>query len=76
MRRPAFFLILTGILLFGFGMVVAYQGAGPREIPRSPPRVSPTTMDPDTLPDLLIAVLASLALVGVPGLILTLAVAG
>jgi hypothetical protein len=33
-------------------------------------------MDPDTLPDLLIAVLASLALVGVPGLILTLAVAG
>jgi hypothetical protein len=33
-------------------------------------------MDPDTLPDLLIAVLASLVLVGVPGLILLLTVAG
>jgi hypothetical protein len=33
-------------------------------------------MDPETLPDLLIAALASLVLVGVPGLILTLALVG
>jgi hypothetical protein len=31
MRRPAFLIILAGILLFGFGMVTAYHGAGPRE---------------------------------------------
>jgi hypothetical protein len=33
-------------------------------------------MDPETLPDLVIAVLASLLLVGVPGVILALAVVG
>ena len=33
-------------------------------------------MDPETLPDLVIAVLASLVLVGVPGVILALAVVG
>ena len=32
-------------------------------------------MDPDTWPDILIAVLASLVLVGLPGVILALAVA-
>jgi hypothetical protein len=33
-------------------------------------------MDPDTWPDLLIAVLTSLALVGIPGAILALAMTG
>jgi hypothetical protein len=33
-------------------------------------------MDPETLPDLVIAVLASLLLVGVPGVILALAMVG
>jgi hypothetical protein len=33
-------------------------------------------MDPETLPDLVIAVLASLVLVGVPGVILAVAVVG
>jgi hypothetical protein len=31
MRKPEYFLILAGFLLFGFGMLVAYQGAVPKE---------------------------------------------